>query len=94
MLIGAYAGARLFLLSAIVVLPLAACFSGSARPVVMAAVISGMIAAPGALLSGYRAYNDDLKAQRRRTGRCPRCGYDLRQSTGRCPEWGRPFRRG
>jgi hypothetical protein len=28
---------------------------------------------------------------RRRTGRCLKCGYDLRASTGRCPECGEPI---
>ena len=27
---------------------------------------------------------------RRRKGRCPRCGYDLRATPGRCPECGTP----
>lgn len=31
------------------------------------------------------------QSRRVRSGRCPACGYDLRQSTGRCPECGTPF---
>ncbi|HEY2585700.1 MAG TPA: zinc ribbon domain-containing protein [Tepidisphaeraceae bacterium] len=30
-------------------------------------------------------------AQRRRSNRCPACGYDLRASSGRCPECGTPI---
>ena len=32
------------------------------------------------------------RAQRRRPGTCPECGYDLRASPDRCPECGAPVR--
>ena len=53
-----------------------------------------LVLAPAmAALGIWNAWQARAYATRRRwvtEGRCPACGYDLRESTTRCPECGRP----
>ena len=91
---GAYAGACLLAASVLVILPIVLTITSSLFAAFLALATSCAIAAAGALLATYGAYLNDLETERRRSGCCPRCGYDLRESTGRCPECGRAFRRG
>jgi hypothetical protein len=41
-----------------------------------------------ALLPAGRFFGWHIRWHRRKAGRCPRCGYDLRATPGRCPECG------
>ena len=47
-----------------------------------------------ALLFWKTTANNQIEYDRRRAGRCPHCGYDLRASTDRCPECGRHVENG
>ena len=47
--------------------------------------------APWAVAGWHRFLHWNLAWQRLATGRCERCGYDLRGSRGRCPECGAAF---
>jgi hypothetical protein len=46
------------------------------------------VAALGAALPTWRGARHRRNRRRRKTGRCVRCGYDLRATPGRCPECG------
>lgn len=92
--VGAYTAVCFFSVTVLVTAPIGMIVSGSFVGAAVGFFTAVAIAVVAALLAGYGAYRNDVEFQRRRTGCCPRCGYNLRESTGRCPECGRPFRRG
>jgi hypothetical protein len=65
------------------------------RPALGGTVTTSLLLVPywlpcvlGAALPAWRAAARRASRRRRRTGRCPSCGYDLRATPDRCPECG------
>ena len=91
--VGGETFAATFAMLALICIIASPAFGRELVPVQIGLGLSLLVAAPVGVLGGFGAYRLDLEDERRRTGRCPRCGYDLRESTGRCPECGARFSR-